>query len=639
LFDPETIQKMIGHWQTLLEAAAADSEQHIADLPLLTAAEREQILVEWNDTKVNYPRDRCLHELIEGQVQLTPTAAAVACEHKWLSYSELNARANQLAHHLRKLGVGPEVLVGVCMDRSLDMMIVLLGIMKAGGAYVPLDPAYPKARLEFMIADSGLRLIICDSSSSSGVPEFAEKPICIDQHWPTVFLESKQALSTEVQPESLVYVIYTSGSTGRPKGVQISHSALVNLVKSMQRRLGIDQHDRLLAVTTISFDIAALELYLPLTVGACCVIAGREAAADGYQLFKMFEDFKITAMQATPSTWKLLLESGWTGKATLKALCGGEAMPRELAAQLLARVYSVWNMYGPTETTVWSSVHRAASVKEAVFIGRPIDNTEIYVLDRNLQPLPSGIIGELFIGGDGLARGYLNRPDLEAERFIPNPFSERPGARLYKTGDLARYRADGNIECLGRVDNQVKIRGFRVELGEIESVLRAHLAITDACVIVREDVPGDLRLVAYLRLVEKQTPPFADIHNFLKERLPGYMIPSLVELDGFPLTPNGKLDRLALPVPDAMMPMQGCLSEMPQDPIEQLLAATWRELLRVQHISTYDNFFDLGGHSLLATQVVARLEKEIGLRMKPKELAFQTLGQFAASCKERLKRQ
>ncbi len=639
LFSPGTIRQIVGHWQTLLESAIADPEQRIAELPLLSAGEREQILVEWNDTHTDYPRNACLHELIQAQVERTPDAIAAACEQERISYRDLNARANQLARHLRKLGVGPEVLVGVCMDRSLDMMVTLLGIMKAGGAYVPLDPAYPKARLEFMITDSGLRFIICDNTSCSSVPEFAEQLICLDQRWPTIFLESKQDLSSGVSPENLVYVIYTSGSTGRPKGVLISHGALVNLVKSIQRWPGIDQHDRLLAITTISFDIAALELYVPLTVGACCVIAGREAAVDGYQLLKMLEDFKITAMQATPSTWKLLLESGWTGKGGLKILCGGEAMPQELAVQLLARGSSLWNMYGPTETTVWSALHHTASVKEPVLIGHPIDNTEIYVLDRNLQPLPSGTTGELYIGGNGLARGYLNRPDLEAEKFIPNPFSTRPGARFYNTGDRARYRADGNIECLGRVDNQVKIRGFRIELGEIESVLRAHPGITDACAIVREDIPGDLRLVAYLRLLKDETSTLTEVRSFAKERLPGYMVPSLVVLESFPLTPNGKLDRLALPAPDAPQTSRISPEELPQDPIEQLLAAIWKDLLRVQHISAYDNFFDLGGHSLLATQVVSRLEKETSLRMKPKELAFQTLGQFAASCNERLRRQ
>jgi len=335
----------------------------------------------------------------------------------------------------------------------------------------------------------------------------------------------------------------------------------------------------------------------------------------------------------------MLVESGWKGKADLKILCGGEAMTQELAEQLLARASSVWNMYGPTETTVWSALHAVASAEGPVLIGRPIDNTEMYVLDSKFQPLPSGVTGDLYIGGDGLARGYLNHPGLEAEKFVPNPFSDRSGTRLYKTGDLARYRADGNIECLGRSDTQIKIRGFRVELGEIESVLSTYPTIRDACVVVREDTPGDPRLVAYLRLAEKQVFAWDEIHSFLKERLPGYMLPSLVVLENFPLTPNGKLDRLAFPRPHVVKASHACHAEEPLDPIEEALSAIWSDLLKVQQVSIYDNFFDLGGHSLLATQMVARLEKEIGLLMKPKELAFQTLGQFAASCRERLQRQ
>ncbi len=366
LFDPETVQRMVGHWQTLLAAAATDPERHIADLPLLTAAEQQQVLVEWNDTRTDYPRDTCLHELIEAQVEQTPDAIAAECEQERLSYRELNARANQLARHLRKLGVGPEVLVGIHMDRSLEMMVGLLGIVKAGGAYVPLDPAYPQARLALMIADSGLRFIIGDVALRDSLPEFAGKRIFVDLDWPAISSESKEDLAVDIRAENLAYVIYTSGSTGRPKGVQISRAALVNLLRSMQRQPGLTQQDRLLAVTTISFDIAALELYLPLTVGACCVLAGREAGADGYQLSKILEDSKITVMQATPSTWKLLLESGWMGKADLKILCGGEAMSRELAGQLLARSSSVWNMYGPTETTVWSALHAVASTEGPV---------------------------------------------------------------------------------------------------------------------------------------------------------------------------------------------------------------------------------------------------------------------------------
>ena len=639
LFDDATITRMIGHWQMLLTAAAAAPESHIADLPLLTDAERNQILVQWNNTRTDYPKNACLHELIETQAERTPDATALIYEQEQLSYGELNARADQLAHYLRKLGVGPEVLVGICMERSIEMIVGLLAIVKAGGAYVPLDPAYPAARLEFMIDDSGLRFLITTQTLGLKVIGFTGQLICVDRDWPVISQESRENPSMNVEPQNLAYVIYTSGSTGRPKGVQIPHRALVNFLASMQSRPGLTQHDSLLAVTTISFDIAALELYLPLTVGACCVLAGREASSDGHQLWKMLDDHKITAMQATPSTWKLLLESGWPGKGSLKILCGGEAMPRELAEQLIAKASSVWNMYGPTETTVWSTVHPLTSPEGPILIGHPIANTEIYVLDRNLQPVPAGIIGELYIGGDGLARGYLNRPELDAEKFILNPFSSESGARLYRTGDLARYRTDGNIECLGRIDNQVKIRGFRIELGEVESVLREHRAVSDACVIVREDLAGGPRLVAYVVLAQEPLSALDDIRNFLKEKLPGYMVPLLCSLVRFPLTPNGKLDRRALPAPDNTEFGSKETVEELSDPIEQMLAEVWTDVLQVQRVSIYDNFFDLGGHSLLATQVVARLEKELGLRMKPKELAFQTLGQFAASCRERLQQQ
>ncbi len=636
LFDDSAITQMVGNWNTLLTGAAAEPGKHIAELPVLTDAERNRIVVEWNDRRVDYPRDRCLHVLIEAQVERTPEATAVVCEEERLSYRELNARANQLAHHLRKLGVGAEVLVGICMERSVMMMVALLGILKAGGAYVPLDPAYPQERLAFMIKDSGLQVLITHEPFRSTLSKQVEKLVRIDKDWPIISRESQENPATEIEPENLAYVIYTSGSTGRPKGVQICHRSLVNLLTSMRDRPGLTEEDSLLAVTTISFDIAALELYLPLMVGARCVLASREASQDGQRLWRMLDHYEITVMQATPSTWKLLFESGWPGKANLKILCGGEAMPRELAEQLILRACSVWNMYGPTETTVWSSFHSVTSSAAPIPIGRPIANTQMYVLDRNMQPVPVGVVGELYIGGDGLARGYRNRSDLNAEKFIPNPFDCELGSRLYKTGDLARYRVDGNIECLCRIDNQVKIRGFRIELGEIESVLHEHPAIRDACVIVREDRPDDPRLVAYVVLAKEEFSSLKDLRNFVKEKLPSYMVPIVVQLERLPLTVNGKLDRRALPAPDHVEVSDGQSFEGFREPIEELLADIWTHVLKVERVSIYDNFFDLGGHSLLATQVVATLEKELGLRIKPNELAFQTLGQLAASCKERL---
>ncbi len=636
LFDEAAITRAVGNWTTLLTGAVADPGKHVAELPILTDEERDQIVVEWNNTRTNYPKDRCLPTLLEAQAVRTPDATAVVHEEERLSYRELNARANQLANYLRKLGVGREVLVGICMERSLKMMVGLLGILKAGGAYVPLDPAYPEERLAFMIEDSGLQVLITDELLPSKLNERVQRLVHIDKDWPLISQQNRENPAAEVEPENLAYVIYTSGSTGRPKGVQICHRSLVNLLTSMRVRPGLTEEDSLLAVTTISFDIAALELYLPLMVGAPCVLASREASQDGQQLSRMLDHYEITVMQATPSTWKLLLESGWPGKTDLKILCGGEAMPRELAEQLIPRACSVWNMYGPTETTVWSSFHHVTSSAGLIPIGRPIGNTQMYVLDRNMQPVPVGVIGELYIGGDGLARGYRNRSDLNGEKFISNPFDCEPGSRLYKTGDLARYRADGNIECLSRIDNQVKIRGFRIELGEIESVLREHPAIRDACVIVREDLPGDPRLVAYVVLAKEEFSSLKDLRNFLKEKLPSYMVPIVVPLERLPLTSNGKLDRRALPAPDHVELRDDQSFQGFREPIEELLAGIWTHLLKVDRVSIYDNFFDLGGHSLLATQVVARLEKELGLRIKPNELAFQTLGQLAASCKGRL---
>lgn len=649
LLDSATITRMVGHWQTLLAGVDADPEMRLSDAPLLTPAEREQ-LAQWNNTRRDYPADTCLHELIERQAARTPDAVAAMFEQESIHYRELNARANQLAHYLRKLGVGPETLVGISMERSIDMVIALLAIMKAGGAYVPIDPAYPKERTAFMIEDSGLRFLIIGQSQDFDPVNFGGELICLNRDWRTIAQESVANPAVLVKPENLVYLIYTSGSTGRPKGVQIPHRALVNLLASVQQFPGLTQRDSLLAVTTISFDIAALELYLPLIVGARCVLASREAAADGLQLWRLMEAHEITAIQATPSTFRLLLESGWPGSSDLKILCGGEAWSAELAAELIRHSSSVWNMYGPTETTVWSAVHPVRSGEGPVLIGRPIANTEMYLLDANLQPAPVGVVGELYIGGDGLARGYYKRPDLDAEKFIAGPFDFEVRGRLYRTGDLARYHADGNIECLGRVDNQVKVRGFRIELGEIESVLREHPVVFDACAVVREDEAGGPRLVAYVVLARQPNVSLDPVRDFLKQRLPVYMMPALYALDVLPLTPNGKVDRNALPDPGELQ-IENAAGEQKihesdeqepgswadiHDPVEQLVATIWTDILKVQRISLYDNFFDLGGHSMLATQMVARLEKELGLRMKPKELAFQTLGQFAASCRERL---
>ena len=608
LFDAARVSRMLGHFETLLQGIVTNPDQRISDLPILTETERHQLLVEWNNTQRDYPKDKCIHELFEAQAERCPHAVAVVFENQQLTYGELNIKANQLASHLRELGVGPQTLVGLCVERSLEMIIGLLAILKAGGAYVPLDPAYPKERLAFMLQDAQVQIVLTQQQLLSELPtDHGVQLLSLDTDWVQVAEQADTNLDNRASPEDLAYVIYTSGSTGKPKGVQISHSAVVNFLSSMQCEPGLAANDILLAVTTLSFDIAGLELYLPLAVGARVVIVSREVASDGIQLIKTLDDSGATIMQATPATWRMLLETGWQGSNHLKILCGGEALSSELAGQLLSRFCSLWNMYGPTETTIWSSIYKVHTVNGPVPIGRPIGNTQIYILDRYQQLVPIGVPGELYIGGDGLAQGYLNRSDLTDERFVPYPFSTYARKRLYKTGDLARWLSDGNIEILGRLDHQVKIRGFRIELGEIEAVLSQHPAVRQSVMTVREDVPGDKQLVGYV-VGEREAPPAADeLRNFLKRKLPDYMIPAaFVVVDDLPLTPNGKLDRSALPRPDQV----GSGLETykpPRTPAEETVAKIWADVLKVERVGVDDNFFDLGGHSLLATKVISRV--------------------------------
>ena len=453
--------------------------------------------VDRNACRAGRPRDLCIHQLFEAQAERTPGATAVAFEDQQLTYHELNARANQLAHYLGTLDVGPEVLVGVCLERSLDMMVGLLGVLKAGGAYVPLDPAFPGERLAFMLMDAQVPVLLTHQRLLSALPKHQAHKMCLDGDWQMVSGQSTQNLPSAASPMSLAYVIHTSGSTGQPKGVQIPHCAVVNFLNSMRCKPGLAQGDTLLAVTTLSFDIAALELFLPLSVGARLVLASRETSTDPSRLAHTLDASGATVMQATPATWRMLLESGWGGSSQLRILCGGEALPRNLADQLLQRSAEVWNLYGPTETTIWSTVKRVRAGEGPVPIGQPIANTQVYILDSSFQPVPIGEPGQFYIGGDGLSWGYLNRPGLTAEKFIPDPFSGRPGARLYETGDLASQRPNGDVEFLGRSDHQVKIRGFRIELGEIEAALTQHPLVREAVVIAREETNGDKRLAAY----------------------------------------------------------------------------------------------------------------------------------------------
>ncbi|MEW6735288.1 MAG: amino acid adenylation domain-containing protein, partial [Acidobacteriota bacterium] len=495
----EQVKAIGGYYEKILAAMAHDPSARYENTCLLSEAEQLQLLVAWNDTQVEYSGNVSISRLFEEQVGRTPKAIAVVCENEQYTYQELNWRANQLARYLQKFGVGPEVSIGICLDRSIEMIVALLGILKAGGAYVPLDPDYPSERLELMLQDACLPLLITEQRLVETLPTHSAQLICIDKDWQVINAQSNDNLITNVMGENLAYTIYTSGSTGKPKGVLITQAAVVNFLNAMRKQPGLTDQDVLLAVTTLSFDIAALELYLPLMVGARLVLISREVATDGRELMKRLDHFGITVMQATPVTWRLLFTAGWQNSNNLKVLCGGEALNVELAKQLLSNCTSLWNLYGPTETTIWSTRYEIKSCANSIPIGRPIDNTEIYLLDRHLQIVPIGVPGELYIGGDGLARGYLNQPELTAERFIPNPFgNSHLGSRLYRTGDMARYLSNGDIECLGRTDLQVKVRGFRIELGEIEAALTTHPAIQDAIVAIEEQEPGDKRLVAYI---------------------------------------------------------------------------------------------------------------------------------------------
>lgn len=621
LFDRATIRRMVGHFQTLLQGIVAEPSQPISALPLLTAAETQQVLVDWNQTALEYPPEACIHQLFESQVERTPDAIAMVFEQSHLTYRELNDRANQLAHYLQTFGVGPEVIVGICLERSLEMVVGLLGILKAGGSYVPLDPAYPHDRLSYMIEDSQLPVLLTQQALRD---QFSAQPVqvvCIDTDWQAIAQRPTTNLDSGVVAENLAYTIYTSGSTGKPKGVQICHHTAVNFLNSMRLQPGLTEQDILLAVTTISFDIAVLELYLPLMVGARAILATRTVAADAKRLSDLLAQSGATMMQATPATWQMLLTGGWQGDRRLKMLCGGEAMSRNLADQLLERGSSLWNMYGPTETTVWSAACAVKPGTGSVPVAGPIANTQIYVLAESsyptagsVHPVPVGIPGEVHIGGDGLARGYLNRPELTNSRFIPDPFSDRPGSRLYKTGDLARFRPDGSLEFLGRIDHQVKLRGFRIELGEIEAVLSRYPLIKQGVVVVREDVPGDQRLVAYFTAKGDTVPTSQAMRQFLKEQLPDYMVPStFVKLESLPLTPNGKVDRRALPIPTAALTTDpGENFVAPRDEMERQLVEIWQEVLQVPSIGIHDNFFELGGHSLSAVRAWAKVEDVFG---------------------------
>jgi amino acid adenylation domain-containing protein len=661
-FEPEAMTRLLGHWQTLLTAIAENPDRNLGKFSLLTTAERQQLLLDWNPTQVEFP-DACLHQVLEQQAERTPEAIAVRFGDQPLTYAALHQQANQLAQILQNQGIGPGSLVGLCVERSPALLIGLLGILKAGAAYLPLDPLYPPERLAFILEDSQASLVLTQQTLLAILPPTNAPVLCLDTlplgsahgeaHSPNSPNSSHPATLT-----ALAYVIYTSGSTGKPKGVQISHRAVVNFLNSMAQTPGLTAADRLLAVTTLAFDIAGLELFLPLWVGAQVVIAPPELTTDGEKLAAYLEEAEITVMQATPATWRLLLAAGWQGKPDLKMLCGGEALTADLAEQLLPRGAELWNLYGPTETTIWSTVHRVETVTPTIPIGRAIANTQIYVLDPQQQPVPLGVPGELYVGGAGVAQGYLDRADLTAERFInwelpildfhpgrsdmngletekqPNLKSkiQNPkSTRLYRTGDLVRYRADGILECLGRLDHQVKLRGFRIELGEIEAVLLQHPAVQSAVVVAHTEDLDNSRLIAYIVLHPEQPATSQELRQSLKQTLPPYMVPTaFVALDHLPLTPNGKIDRRALPAPagESLNPDVSQIS--PRTPTEQALHQIWCRVLNLPQASVTANFFDLGGHSLLAMQLIAQVREQFQLEV-PLQRLFEhpTIAQLA----------
>jgi amino acid adenylation domain-containing protein len=632
----------------------------LADLPMLDPGQRQQLLVEWNDTGpgTGHGAGRTVPEMIERRAAEAPGATALTCAGRTLSYGDLDRRANRLAHHLLALGVAPEDRVGLCLERSAEMVVAALAVMKAGAAYVPLDPAYPVDRLAYVLGDSGARVLV----TTGEVAEALSAGLSVDGEGDprTLLLDGPEAEAiagrpsdrpapgSEAGPEpaALAYLIYTSGSTGRPKGVEISHGALANFIAAMTERPGLSAGDTLVAVTTLSFDIAGLELYGPLAVGARVVVATREETADGSRLSALLEEERASVLQATPATWRLLLDAGWSGSPRLRALCGGEALPPALARALGPRVESLWNMYGPTETTIWSSTLPVEPAAGAVHVGGPIAGTTFVVLDSRWQPVPLGVPGELAIGGVGVARGYRRRPGLTAERFVPSPLPRPDGPaagdafdRLYRTGDLVRALPDGTFEFLGRLDHQVKVRGHRIELGEIEAGLAKHPAVAQAVAAVA-GTAEHRRLVAYVvpagtgsgeaagegEAAAPDAEPAAELdpaalREHLRRSLPDYMVPSLfVPLDALPLTPNGKVDRKALPEIGSVRRTGTAEAVAPRTETERRVAACFEELLEVEGIGARDDFFALGGHSLLLVELARRLRAEFGVDVPVVEL-------------------
>lgn len=631
-FDDGTITRLLGHWQNLLEQIVANGEQPLLEFSLLTVAESHQLLVEWNETEAKYPTDKCIHQLFEEQVATNPDVVAVFLEGEQLTYRELNEKANQLAHYLQTLGVKPEVLVGICLERSLEMVVGLLGILKAGGAYLPLDPSYPHERLSYMLADAGVPVLLTTEALLSSLPEHQAKVVCLDRDWGVIDSQSQKNLASEVRPSNLAYVIYTSGSTGKPKGVMVQHHSLVNFTKTAIAKYEISVGDLVLQFASISFDASAEEIYPCLSGGGTLILRTGTMLGSVNQFLKHCQEWGITILDLPTAYWQQMVVELAAKRATLfeslrLVIIGGERVSPDLVKtwqKCQGNYPQLVNTYGPTESTVVAIAHTIttdAAITQEIPIGRPIGNTQIYILNPHLQPVPIGVPGELYIGGAGLARGYLNQPELTATKFIPNPFSKselrtHKSEVLYKTGDLARYLPDGNIEFLGRLDNQVKIRGFRIELGEIEVSLSQHPRVQQTVIVAQED-----HLIAYVIPSSEKVPSVKELQDFLRENLPYYMIPSnFVFLESFPLTPNGKINIKALSTENILKPERKKVVNKPLTELEKRLIAIWCEVLSVEEISIDDNFFALGGHSLMIVKLFTRIHQAFEV-----ELPLQTL--------------
>jgi len=642
LFDPERIKRLAGHFQTLLQGIAAHPEQRVSRLPILTEAERRQVLVEWNDTASAYPREASVPELFEAEAGRRPEAVAVVFEGRSLTYRELDARANRLADRLRALGVGLETVVGIALERSLEMVVGLLGILKAGGAYLPLDPVLPRTRLRFLLEDAGVTLVLTQRRHAEKLPEQQVRFVCLDEEDLTESVEPRQG--GKAGADNLAYVMYTSGTTGRPKGVRVTHRGVVRLVKGTNYA-SFGEQEVFLQFAPLSFDASTLEIWGALLNGGR-VVMFPQGRASLEEMGEAIRRYGVTTLWLTAGLFHQMVEGHLEDLTGLRQLlAGGEVLSPSHVRRAVDRLRPcrVINGYGPTENTTFTCCHPmtdGAQVSSTVSIGRPIAHTRVYVLDAHLEPVPVGVPGELYVGGDGLARDYLNHPELTAEKFVPDAFSGERGARLYRTGDITRHLADGTLEFLGRRDSQVKLRGFRIELGEIESVLGEHSGVAEAVVVVWEDAPADRRLVAYVVPRGTEAPAPRELRGFLKERLPEHMVPAVfVTLEAFPLTPNGKVNRRALPAPDRSGAADGEADQAPRTPLEEVLATLWAQVLGLDRVGVHQDFFELGGHSLLATRLLARVRKllraEVPIRGFFEAPTIAAMAQVILACEPR----